>query len=272
VTADRQAGPVPPLRHEGIGGVVALLEEDIMFGRLAPGARLTEDALMVRFGASRHFIRQTLVEMERRGVVQRERNVGATVRSYSAEEVRQIYEVREMLTRQAMLMIALPAEPGLIASLDALQDAYRDTVEKRDLRGIHEANDAFHIALFDACGNPYLVRTLTDYMGLTLPMRAKNLADADGLRLSVDQHGTMIELLRGRDRWALAQLAVDHMQASKADYLARIANPESRRAGSSLSSAGRTASAVLARGKPTREPLRVADPAMSAPETSSGFD
>ena len=33
----------------------------------------------------------------------------------------------------------------------------------------------------------------------------------------------MIELLRGRDSWALAQLCVDHMQVSKSDYLARIA-------------------------------------------------
>jgi hypothetical protein len=33
----------------------------------------------------------------------------------------------------------------------------------------------------------------------------------------------MIELLRGRDNWALAQLSVDHMQFSKSDYLGRIA-------------------------------------------------
>ncbi len=223
MTGDGSVDSVLPLRREGIGAIVARLEEDIIFGRLAPGARLTEDALMARFGASRHFIRQALVEMERRGVVRRERNIGATVRSYSAAEVRQIYEVREMLTRQAMLMIALPAAPDLIARLEALQDAYRDKVEKRDLRGIHEANDAFHVALFEACGNPYLVRTLTDYMGLTLPIRAKNLADADGLRLSISQHGIMIDLLRDRDCWALAQLSVDHLQLSKVDYLARIA-------------------------------------------------
>ena len=29
--------------------------------------------------------------------------------------------------------------------------------------------------------------------------------------------------VRGRDRWALAQLSVDHLQLSKVDYLARIA-------------------------------------------------
>jgi DNA-binding GntR family transcriptional regulator len=61
-------------------------------------------------------------------------------------------------------------------------------------------------------------------MNLTLPMRAKNLADREGLALSRRQHELMIELLRGRDSWALAQLCVDHMQYSKADYLARIAD------------------------------------------------
>ena len=86
----------------------------------------------------------------------------------------------------------------------------------------HEANDAFHVALFSACGNPYLVGSLQDYMNLTLPMRAKNLADSEGLALSRRQHELMIELLRGRDSWALAQLCVDHMQFSKADYLGRI--------------------------------------------------
>lgn len=211
-----------PLRRDAIDEVVAHLEEDIIFGRLAPEARLTEDALMARFGVSRHFIRQALVEMERRGVVRRERNVGATVRSYSADEVRQIYDVREMLTRQAMLMIDLPADPALIDRLRGLQDAYRDRAATRDLRGVHEANDAFHLALFAASGNAYLVRTLADYMNLSLPMRAKNLADAEGLALSIRQHEVMIELLGERDRWALAQLCVDHMQASKADYLARI--------------------------------------------------
>jgi hypothetical protein len=32
----------------------------------------------------------------------------------------------------------------------------------------------------------------------------------------------MIELLRGRDNWALAQLCVEHMQYSKSDYLDRV--------------------------------------------------
>jgi DNA-binding GntR family transcriptional regulator len=209
-------------REEEQAEVIRRLEEDIIFGRFAPGSRLVEDTLMSRYGASRHFVRQGLFQLERQGIVLREKNIGATVRFYSGEEVRQIYEVREMLTRQAALMITLPAPAGLIEQLVELQRQYGAKADAQDLRGIHEANDAFHVALFSACGNPYLVRSLQDYMNLTLPMRAKNLADREGLALSRRQHEFMIELLRGRDSWALAQLCVDHMQYSKSDYLGRI--------------------------------------------------
>jgi DNA-binding GntR family transcriptional regulator len=210
-------------REDEQAEVIRRLEEDIIFGRFAPGSRLVEDTLMARYDASRHFVRQALFQLERQGIVLREKNIGATVRFYSGEEVRQIYDVREMLTRQAALMIALPAPAALIEQLKALQAQYCIKADAQDLRGIHEANDAFHVALFSACGNPYLVRSLQDYMNLTLPMRAKNLADREGLELSRRQHEIMIELLQGRDNWALAQLCVEHMQYSKADYLGRIA-------------------------------------------------
>jgi DNA-binding GntR family transcriptional regulator len=202
--------------------IIKRVEEDIIFGRLAPGARLIEDSLMARYGASRHFVRQALVHLEHTGIVEREKNVGATVRSYSADQVRQIYEVREMLTRQAALMIALPASESLMVQLQVLQAEYVRHAERGDLRGIHDTNDAFHLALFAACGNPYLIRSLQDYMGLTLPMRAKNLADHDGLQVSIQQHDMMIALLRGNDNWALSQLSVEHMHSSKADYLMRV--------------------------------------------------
>lgn len=206
--------------------VIRRLEEDIIFGRFAPGSRLVEDTLMARYETSRHSVRQALFELERQGIVLREKNIGATVRSYSSDEVRQIYEVREMLTRQAVLMIPLPAPPALIEQLRALQAHYCSFADKGDLRGIHEANDAFHLALFGACGNPYLVQSLLNYMKLTLPIRAKNLADAEGLRISQEQHDMMIDLLQRRDSWALAQLCVEHMRYSKTDYLERIAKQD----------------------------------------------
>jgi DNA-binding GntR family transcriptional regulator len=209
------------MRDRALEELVRDVEGDIIFGRLAPGARLVEDALMARHGASRHYIRQALSQLERARLVRREKNVGATVVSFSAEEARQIYQVREMLTRQAALMIPLPVNPALIDSLREIQDRYM-RADAGDLRLLHEVNDEFHVTLFSACGNPFLVRTLRDYMALTLPVRAKNLADPAGLSQSRAEHDIMIELLKGTESWVLAQICVDHLQTSKADYLGRI--------------------------------------------------
>src|SRR6185312_16129252 len=71
-------------REEEQAEVIRRLEEDIIFGRFAPGSRLVEDSLMGRYGASRHFVRQALFQLERQGIVLREKNIGATVRFYSA--------------------------------------------------------------------------------------------------------------------------------------------------------------------------------------------
>ena len=202
--------------------VVKALEEDIIFGRLPPGTRLIEDSLMARFGVTRHFIRQALAQLERTGIVIREKNKGVTVRSLNPLEVQQIYDVREFLQRQAALMIPLPAPAALIEKLKAIQADYRRHVGDRRFGGVHELNDRFHLTLFSGCENPYLVESINHYMWLSLPVRAKTMANPDMLKISAQHHDVMIELLTGRDNWALAQLCVDHLQPSKNEYLGEV--------------------------------------------------
>jgi DNA-binding GntR family transcriptional regulator len=198
------------------------LEEDIIFGRLAPGTRLTEDMLLARFAVTRHFARQALVQLEAMGIVVRERNKGATVRSLSPQQVREIYDVRELLQRQAALWIPLPAPDALIADLTAIHEEHGRHIEAGYLRGVHETNDRFHLTLFGACGNSHLVQSIELYMRLSLPVRANSMSDTESLRISHEHHRLMIEMLKGHDNWVLAQLCVDHLQPSKKQYLAQL--------------------------------------------------
>lgn len=202
--------------------IARALEEDIIFGRLAPGTRLTEDTLLARFAVTRHFARQALVELESMGVVVRERNRGATVRSLSPRQVQEIYAVRELLQRQAALWIPLPAPDSLIDELNAIHLEHGKHIEAGFLRGVHEANDRFHLTLFGACGNDHLVQSIELYMRLSLPVRANSMASTEALRISHEHHRLMIEMLKGQDNWVLAQLCVDHLQPSKARYLHKV--------------------------------------------------
>jgi DNA-binding GntR family transcriptional regulator len=198
------------------------LEGDIIFGRLKPGERLREEALLERFGYSRHVIRTAFARLEKKGILVHTRNVGAAVRAFTVSEVEEVYEVREMIQRQAALRIRLPASPDDIARIAAIQREYTACVEAGDLRGIHTSNDRFHLALFALCGNNHLLSLVKQYMDLTYVIRTNTFSDPQALEVSRFQHELMIEHLKGRDSWAFAELCVQHLRPNKDKYLGRL--------------------------------------------------
>lgn len=208
---------------EGHGQAVAIvqrLEESIIFGRLRPRERLVEDALMARFGAKRHLVRQALFELERMGIVVRERNKGCSVRYFPPAEVEQIYALRELLQGHAASQIPLPAPAAMIDRLTGIHEQHSQAVEDRDLAAIYRLNNDFHHALFEACGNPHLLDAIAHYAWLAHAVRSYRIADPALVLQARDEHGQMIEALRRGDRDALVRLCIDHIKPSKDAYLA----------------------------------------------------
>ena len=198
------------------------IERDIFRGRLRAGEKLREEDLAERFAASRHHIREALLRLSRVGIVVKERNRGAFVREFTADELRQIYEVREILQRQAALRIRLPADPEAIARLKRINEDYERAVEAGDFHRIHETNDRFHTELFGLCNNPLLVSLINLYMEMTYAVRGAGFGDPENLDKSRNHHRIMIRLLSGSDSWALAQICVDHIQLTKDQYLEEL--------------------------------------------------
>lgn len=130
----------PEITPDKEAASVKAIEEDIKFGRLPPGMRLVEDPLMSRFAVTPHVIRRALAKLERTGIIVREKNKGAAVRSLTPLEVQQIYDVRELLQRQAALLIRLPAPVELIEDIEQIQAEYCRHVLSRHFRGVHELN------------------------------------------------------------------------------------------------------------------------------------
>lgn len=198
--------------------IVDALEEDILFGRLRTRERLIEDELIERFDATRHAVRQALVELERKGMVVREPNRGAVVRDFTRDEVEQICAVREMLHAHAAALIPIPAPASLLQRLERLHEQHSREVERGNLRGIHHANSLFHDALFEACGNPYLVQTIRDYAQMSLAFRCHLMVNPLLARGARDEHGAMLAALKRGDRAKLARLCTRHTQPAKEVY------------------------------------------------------
>ncbi len=195
------------------------LEEDIIFGRAGPGAKLREEELLQRFGHSRHIIRRALGRLENLGIVVKERNHSAVVRTFTPQEVIDIHDVREILQRQAALRIPLPATPEQIQAITRIEEEYERHLASGDLRGIHLANERFHDALFALCGNRHLQELIGRMLALTYAVRSRSLADPEDRARARAEHRLMIGLLSGRDSWALAEICIAHTRSRRDAYL-----------------------------------------------------
>jgi len=199
--------------------VVERIEEDIVLGRLHPRERLIEDALMKRFGAKRHAIREVLLHLERKGVIERVPNRGAQVRSYTAEAVHQLYQMRVLLETYAASLIPMPLPTAALDELRTIQALHDNAVQKGDLQRVFRQNIAFHWALFANCGNPYLTAAINDYSHRAHVIRFHSLNQRRFMLRARDDHRAMIAAIEACGREALIDLCRKHLTPSKDAYL-----------------------------------------------------
>jgi len=245
--SDRADGGPEPT----VADVLQVLEEDIIFGRLAPRERLVEDHLMQRFGAKRHVVRQAIAGLERMQIVSREPNKGARVRDFTLRDLNEIFEMRALLQRYAAERIPLPAPAALVAELDGLHREHLAAMQAGNLRAVHRLNNTFHDTLFAACGNRHLVDAIAHYAWLAHAIRSYRIANPVLLRQAAVEHGEMIDALASGDRERLVTLCVDHINPSRDAYLEarRLVDPDwSRNARASSLEPQRAAPAELGDG------------------------
>lgn len=190
-----------------------------MLGRLRPRERLVEEELARHFAAKRHVIRTALAELETLGVVVRQPNRGAAVRDFTAREVEQIYDVREVLERHAAQIIPLPADPDLLARLEEIQARHGKAVDEADLRTVFRANLEFHRVMFGACGNPYLAEQINQLATRAHAIRFYAITDEALVTRARREHCLMIEYLKHAEREKLVEILGEHIRPSKNAYL-----------------------------------------------------
>jgi DNA-binding GntR family transcriptional regulator len=198
--------------------IVAVLEQDVIFGRFLPKQRLYEDEFIVRFSTKRHIVRAALQELERKGIVERYPNRGAAVRYFSRSEVAALYELRVILHEAAARRIAVPADPQWLAELEAARDAHAAAVVARDLASVFQTNTLFHRKLFEGAGNPYLSEAIETSNAKTHGIRSHGLGLPALLEKARAEHFAMVDAVQAGDPEALVRLCIEHMSPARAFY------------------------------------------------------
>lgn len=135
-----------------------MLEEEILSGVLAPGTRITEDAVLERVKVSRSPVREAFRILEQDGLVVRGERRGVKVPPLSTTDLGEIYGVRVVLEGLVAEAAARNATDQDIALLEERLAVLLELNEVTAPSLYLNANIAFSQALYAAARNATLTR------------------------------------------------------------------------------------------------------------------
>src|SRR5262245_28311191 len=106
-----------PLVRNASDVATELLRNAIVDGTLEPGQRLKEEELARSLGISRTPVREALVMLQAEGLIDAAPNRSAMVRTHSAEELDDLYQLRALLEAHAARRAAGRAGNELVSDL-----------------------------------------------------------------------------------------------------------------------------------------------------------
>lgn len=186
------------------------LRQAIIERRLAPGQRLIERELVELTGVSRTSVREALRELAAEGLVTAIPNRGTIVTSVSAEEARQLYQVRSALEALAGRLFV---EHASAAQRKALARAL-ERVERQFAKGtpILAAKDAFYDVLFEGGGNEALRSVAVGLHARVSVLRSLSMSVPGRLEHSVAELRAIVDAVRAGDADAAAAACARHVE------------------------------------------------------------
>lgn len=215
-------GSLEPVRRESTASIIAnQLREAIMYGSLPPGSQMAEAELAGRLQVSRGPLREAMQRLVQEGLLRSERHRGLFVIRLDADDVRDIYTARTAIERAAgELILQRGSEEGARRLAEVVERMAR-ACAAGDLRGVSDADAAFHEVLVAESGSPRLVRMqrtlLVETRMCMTALEDKYQAPSE----LVEEHRALAAAVRDGDLEGLVHLIDAHMR----DAIVRLTPP-----------------------------------------------
>lgn len=202
--------------------LVEALRSQIARQELPPGARLREQELAEDFGVPRTRVREALVALEARGLIERIPNKGAAVARLGIEELGHIYDVREVLEGLAARLAAERAPEGSWNDLiEFFGDPMQDFVDAQDFDGFVAGYERFRQQVTAAAANPALSNMLDMIYDRSQLAIRRTIILPGRAEVGLGEHRAVLEALAEGDSDRAEQLRRHNMRSAK-EYLLRF--------------------------------------------------
>jgi DNA-binding GntR family transcriptional regulator len=190
-----------------------VLRNMVVSGALSSGDRINEADLAARLGISRGPLREAIQRLGAEGFIEFHQNRGAFVRTFNLDDLRQMYEAREVIEAKAAQLAANRATDDGIAQLQNLLSSV-DEVLRTDTTGAYPVELDLHELVLDLSGNPYLQRAGTDLQNQVRLARIKSGSSPDRARQALTEHQDIISAIAARDPKRAGKAMTSHIQNS----------------------------------------------------------
>lgn len=195
------------------------IRANIVSGALAEGERLTEERLSQELGLSRTPVREAIRQLILEGFVERQSGYTTRVARFPADEMEQVFHIRQMLESYAAERAARLATPEDIAELQRLSgEIARNTPphSAEAFQRISEANEAFHRKIVEAARSQRLTALMSMAFDVGMVVRTYRRYSEEELIRSARHHQEISEAIAARaPDWAAAAMR-SHIRAAEA--------------------------------------------------------
>ena len=188
-----------------------VLRRMIVGGGLPAGHPLHQVSLATQLGISRTPLREALHTLSAEGLVSFDANGTAFVVEPSAEELREIYSIREVLEILAGREAAEHISEAQIIRAETVLDGMEDVADPVEWASL---NARFHRLIYEAARKPQLlelIEILRNRAKLYVTLLA---ADVKNASHAAEEHRAMLEALRSRDADGMERLIRMHLSAT----------------------------------------------------------
>lgn len=198
--------------HESAKEYVArTLLDNIVHTRLEPGQKLQEQALCAQLQVSRTPLREAMLELAQRQLIEIRPKIGSYVSLIDPAVVEQVRHLRSVLeTELAEMACTALGQPELDRLWENIA-LWRMCIERQQEARIFQLDKEFHRLLYEGCGRMYwytLVESAAPHFDRTtiLSFRCRPMEHI------LDDHEQLVRALEARDVPTARRLASRHME------------------------------------------------------------
>ncbi|MEW7315060.1 GntR family transcriptional regulator [Buttiauxella gaviniae] len=191
------------------------LKQEIFDFQLLPGDRFSESDIALRMNASRTPVRQALYALEQEGYVDVQPRSGWQIKAIDFDNLESLYDLRIVLELEAVKRLCAFPEEIRLLPLQALKQFWIDAPQLPDGADVACHDEAFHMTLVEAAGNPEMARVHREITEKIRIVRRLDFTQRPRVSATYFEHGQILLAILNRQRQEAQTHLHDHIAASQ---------------------------------------------------------